>query len=50
MECEKNDKNDKVVYYIDDKNKFEYVINKIKNSKTRFRRIYLWWERKKKYQ
>ena len=33
MECEKNDKNDKVVYYIDDKNKFEYVINKIKNSK-----------------
>jgi len=33
MECEKNDKNDKVVYYIDDKNKFEYIINKIKNSK-----------------
>ena len=33
MECEKTDKDSNVVYYIDDKNKIEYVITKIKNSK-----------------
>ena len=32
MECAQIDQNDKAVYYINDKNKIEYVINKIKNS------------------